>query len=125
MTEPVPRRITVTGPRTASVRRPAGQHRRQALDEQDVVGELLVRSLVRAQLRLAVRTAASLAVTLGALPLLFAAVPSSRTAHLLGLPLPWLLLGVLVYPLLLLTGWAYVRHAERNELEFTDLVGDG
>ena len=43
-------------------------------------------------------------------------------AHLLGLPLPWLLLGVLVYPAMLGLGWFYVRQAERNEHDFTDLV---
>ncbi len=125
MTELPPRRTVVTGPRHATVRRSGAQHRRQSLDEQDVVGELLVRSLVRAQLLLALRTGAVLALTLGALPLLFATVPVTRTAQLLGLPLPWLLLGVLVYPALLLAGWAYVLRSERNEQDFVDLVGDG
>ena len=125
MTEPPPKRVMVTGPRQTQVRRPAGHQRRQSLDEQDVVGELLVRSLVRAQLRLAIRTGLLLAATLGALPMVFATVPGSRTAQLLGLPLPWLLLGVVVYPALLLAGWSYVRRAERNEREFTELVGDG
>jgi hypothetical protein len=36
--------------------------------------------------------------------------------------LPWLLLGVLVYPAMLGLGWFYVRQAERNEHDFTDLV---
>ena len=47
----------------------------RALDEQDLVGELLVRSLVRAQLLLALRLLTVLAVLLGGLPLLFAARP--------------------------------------------------
>ena len=42
--------------------------------------------------------------------------------HVLGLPLGWLLLGVLVYPLLVLLGWVYVRRAERNERHFADLM---
>jgi hypothetical protein len=42
--------------------------------------------------------------------------------HLLGLPLPWLLLGVLVYPALVLAAWLYVRQAERNERDFSELV---
>lgn len=122
MTEPVPRRVVVTGPRTAAVRRVPP--RPQELDEPDGVGELLVRSLVRAQLRLALRTAGALALTLGALPLLFAFAPATRTVHVLGLPLPWLLLGVAVHPLLLVTGLAYVRRAERNEQQIVDLLGD-
>lgn len=123
MTEPVSRRTVVTGPRTAAVRRQA-LPRLAYLQEQDVVGELLVRSLVRAQLRLALRTGLVLALTLGLLPLLFALVPVTRRVDVLGLPLPWLLLGVLVYPALLLAGWSYVRVAERNERDFAELVGE-
>jgi len=37
-------------------------------------------------------------------------------------PLPWLLLGLLAYPLLVGLGWAYVRRAERNEQVFSELV---
>jgi len=117
-----PRRVVVTSPRTAAVRRPPGRSALRALDEQDLVGELLVRSLVRAQLFLALRLLAVLAVLLGGLPLLFALAPASRDVELLGLPLPWLLLGVLVYPVLVLAGWVYLRLAERNERDFTDLV---
>ena len=123
MTEgPPPRRVTVTSPRTTAARRPPGRAGLQALDEQDRVGELLVRSLVRAQLLLALRSLAVLAVVVGGLPLLFALVPTSREAVVLGLPLPWLALGVLVYPGLVLAGWLHLRRAERNEREFVDLV---
>ena len=64
-----------------------------------------------------------LALTVGALPLLFPLCPALREQRLLGVPLPWLLLGVLVYPCLLLLGWRYVRRAERNERDFAELVG--
>ena len=40
----------------------------------------------------------------------------------LGVNLPWLLLGVVSFPFLFAVGWAYVRLAERNEQDFTDLV---
>jgi hypothetical protein len=40
----------------------------------------------------------------------------------LDVPLPWWLLGVLVYPFLLALAWIYVRRAERNERDFRDLV---
>lgn len=117
-----PRRVTVTSPRTSAVRRPPGRSALRALDEQDLVGELLVRSLVRAQLTLALRMLAVLAVLLGGLPLLFALVPVTRDLQVLGLPLPWLALGVLVYPALLIGGGVYLRLAERNERDFTELV---
>lgn len=119
MTRP-PERVRVTAPR--AVRRPPGRPGLRALDEQDVVGDLLVRSLVRAQLGLALRLLAVVATTLGGLPLLFALVPQARTVRLLGLPLPWLLLGVLVYPALLAVGWAFVHLTERSERDFVELV---
>lgn len=122
MTPVPPRRVAVTGPRTAAVRRQSGDLRRRALDDQDLVGQLLIRSLVRTQLRLALRVGTAVFGTLGLLPLAFALVPWTRRAHLLGLPLPWLVLGVLVYPSLALVGRFYVRAAERNEQDFVELV---
>jgi hypothetical protein len=63
-----------------------------------------------------------LAVTVGSLPLVFYLAPGLAGVHVLGLPLSWLLLGVAVYPLLLLLGWRYVRQAERIEQDFADLM---
>ena len=117
-----PKRVVVTSPRTAAVRRPPGRAALRALDEQDLVGELLVRSLVRAQLLLALRLLTVLAVLLGGLPLLFAVVPATRDLVVLGLPLPWLVLGVLVYPALVVGGAVHLRLAERHERDFVDLV---
>ena len=37
------------------------------------------------------------------------------------LPLSWLLLGIAVYPLLIVLGWRYVLRAERNERDFADV----
>jgi hypothetical protein len=117
-----PKRVAVTSPRTAAVRRPPGRAALRALDEQDRVGELLVRSLVRAQLLLALRLLTGLAVLLGGLPLLFAVVPATRDLEVLGLPLPWLVLGVLVYPALVVGGAVHLRLAERHERDFVELV---
>jgi len=118
----VPRRVAVTSPRTRAVRRPPGRPALTALDEQDVVGDLLIRSLVRAQLVLGLRLAAVFAILLGGLPLLFAVAPQTRDAEVLGIALPWLVLGGAVYPALWAGGWLYVRLAERNERDFVDLV---
>ena len=82
-----------------------------------------MRSLLRSQLRLALSVLAATAVLLGGLPLLFALAPSVAHAHVLGVPLPWLLLGVLSYPMLWLAARYHVRHCERLEAEFTDAVG--
>jgi hypothetical protein len=121
--QPPPRkRVVVTSPRTAAARRPPERAVLRALDEQDRVGQLLVRSLVRAQLFLALKMLALLAVSLGGLPLVFALVPASRDAVVLGIPLPWLVLGGLVYPAFVVGGAVYLRLAERNERDFAELV---
>lgn len=77
----------------------------QEIDDQTAVGDVYMRSLIRTQLRLAVTVLAVLAVTFGSVPLLFYALPGSRTALVFGVPLPWVLLGALVYPALIALGW--------------------
>lgn len=94
----------------------------EEIDAQTALGEALVDSLVRAQLRLAIVIVLIVAATLGSLPLVFRFVPAVSDAHIAGIPLPWLLLGFLAYPLLLALGWYYVIHAERNEVAFIDLL---
>lgn len=83
-----------------------------------------MRSLLREQLRLAARVLGLLLVTVGMLPALFHLVPGLADTRLVGVPLPWLLLGFLVYPWLLVLGWRYVRRAEANERDFSELVGE-
>ncbi|MFG1607013.1 DUF485 domain-containing protein [Actinoplanes sp. NPDC049265] len=92
------------------------------LAEQTPVGEALVRGLVRAQLALALRMALVVVTGLGALPLLFAVAPAVGGVRVLGVNLPWLLLGVLSFPFLFAVGWVYVRWAERNEQDFTAVI---
>lgn len=118
-----PRRVRVTSPlmgapRHSAVRRPATVE----IDEQTAIGEVYMRSLLRSQLRLALSVLTATAVLLGGLPLLFAVAPAVADAHVLGIPLPWLLLGVVAYPLLWLACRYYVRQAERNEAEFADVL---
>ncbi|MEV4491311.1 hypothetical protein AB0K04_14465 [Micromonospora coxensis] len=95
---------------------------RTELAQQTRVGEALVRGLVRAQLSLALRLSLVVLVGLGGLPWLFAIAPAVGRVTVLGVNLPWLLLGVASFPFLIAVGWAYVRLAERNEQDFTDLV---
>ncbi|WP_219924316.1 hypothetical protein [Nocardioides campestrisoli] len=115
-----PERVRVTGPprRTGAARRPGTPD----IDAGTRVGDILMGSLVGEQRRLALGVLLVLALTVGALPLLFHLAPHLAEVRLLGVPIPWLLLGVLVYPLLLLLGWVYVRRAEANEADFADLV---
>jgi hypothetical protein len=119
---PARRRVTVTSSRTRAARRGPGGSAGRDIDEQTVVGEVLVRSLLHAQLRLALYAGVLTAILIGGLPLLFVLFPRLSDVHILGLPLPWLLLGAAVYPGVCLGGWAYIRAAERNEEDFAELV---
>jgi len=49
-------------------------------------------------------------------------VPATRELHIWLVPLPWLILGVLVYPVVTLGARYYVQHAEAIERDFADLV---
>lgn len=92
------------------------------LEEQTSVGEVLVRYLVRAQLRSALVVSGLLAVGLFSLPLLFYVVPSAGDAVLFGLRVPWLVLGVFPYPFMVLLGYWYSRAAARHERDFLHMV---
>ncbi|MER5700396.1 DUF485 domain-containing protein [Micromonospora sp. NPDC002296] len=105
-----------------SRREPDADRARAELTQQTRVGEALVRGLVRAQLALALRLSLVVLIGLGGLPLLFAIAPAVGRVTVFGVNLPWLLLGVASFPFLIAVGWAYVRLAERNEQDFTDLV---
>ncbi|WMX48303.1 hypothetical protein [Streptomyces roseicoloratus] len=80
-----------------------------------------VRRLIRRQLRAGLATGAALALLVGTLPLVFRYLPGTGLG-----PVPavvvWLVLGVAVYPLLLLLAGRYVRRAERNERDYTRAV---
>lgn len=92
------------------------------LEEQTSVGEALVRNLVRAQLRLAIGLGLLTAVVFGSLPLAFYLAPGFATASVFGIRLPWLLLGVLPFPVLFAIGLWYNRLAERHEKDFVNMV---
>jgi hypothetical protein len=105
-----------------AARRAPTDRTRADLAEQTPVGEALVKGLVRAQLALALRLSLVVVTGLGALPLLFAVAPAVGEAKVLGVNVPWLLLGVASFPFLVGVGWMYVRWAERNEQDFTAVI---
>ena len=80
-------------------------------------------SLIQSQLRLTLAVIGGTALILGSIPLLFWLVPPTRTFAILGVPLPWVILGVAVYPVVYVAARIYVRNAERIETEFTEFVG--
>lgn len=111
-------RVRVTGPD----RRFRPVARTHDIAQQTQLGDVYVRSLLRAQLSLALGVIAVLMLTVGALPMLFFSFPGLSEVDVAGVPLAWVVLGVLVYPWLVLLGWVYVRRAERNEQHFAELV---
>lgn len=120
----MPARVRVTSSRRTAVTAVHAQSRLLArdLDEQTELGDVYLEGLMRAQLRLALMVLALMVAALGGFPLLLTLVPSTRTMTLAGVPLPWLVLGVLVYPATWLLARGYVRQAERIEADFADIV---
>lgn len=116
-----PRRVRVTRTR----RHAPSDHPRTVREEiagESRLGTTYVSSLIRAQLHLTLGILAVGILTLGALPLIFALVPATRTATAFGLSLPWMVLGLLVYPCVVLIARWYTRTSERIEADFSDLV---
>ena len=120
MPEQPPQRVRVVLAGGARAPRPDAAARE--IEDRTAVGEVLVRGLIRTQLALAVRLSALVAVLFGIQPVLFAVAPGAARAEVGGIPLPWLLLGLLAYPAVFAIAWAYVRAAERNERRFAELV---
>ncbi|MDP3969988.1 MAG: hypothetical protein Q8Q02_17115 [Nocardioides sp.] len=114
-------RVRVTSPR-ATRRRAPRRTPAAEIDQQSALGDVYINSLLRAQLRLAGLVLLALALLVGSLPLVVIAFPALNEVIVLGMPLPWVVLGFAVYPVLALLGWVYVRTAERNEQAFTDVV---
>ncbi|KQX76353.1 hypothetical protein ASD10_01205 [Aeromicrobium sp. Root472D3] len=113
--------MRVTNPLTSA---PAHVRRsvRQEIDESTGIGEIYMQSLIRSQLRAAIAVALTLVLSIGALPLTFMAFDTVTEFRVLGVPAPWLILGVAVYPGLFGLGWVYIRQAERAERDFAELV---
>ena len=92
------------------------------LEEQTQVGSVLLAALMRRQLRLSLGVAGAFAVLLGSQPLIAWLWPRYSEVHVLGIPLPWVLLAVVAFPAMVLLGLFYVRRAEAIDEEFSELL---
>lgn len=134
---PVPRRVVVASPRTRAARSlpqteadetyagpytGPGWNIASDLDEQTELGAVFARTLIRAQLRVALFTGALVFLVVAALPLL-EFVPGGTRARLFGLPLPWLVLAAGIQPLWIFAARRQTRLAEAAEHDFARLVG--
>lgn len=95
---------------------------RVELAEQTSWGELLIKDLIKMQLRTGVLFAVCTLLLLGALPAVFHWSPTMANLRVIGLPIPWLLLGIAPFPLLLGVGLWYNQLVERNERDFVDMI---
>lgn len=116
-----PQRVRVTSSRRGATPMHARPVSRD-LDEQTELGDVYLDGLMRAQLRLSVAVLALTVVGLAALPVTLTLVPATRTITVLGLPFPWLVLGVAVYPAAWFLARWYTRQAERIEQDFAEVV---
>lgn len=118
---PYTARVRITNPLTT-----ASPHLRrsvaQEIDESTSIGEVYMRSLIRSQLRLALVVLFTLLLSVGVLPIVFVIFDSITTFRVVGVPLPWWILGLAVYPFLIALGFLYTRQADRAERDFAELV---
>jgi uncharacterized membrane protein (DUF485 family) len=94
----------------------------QEVAEQTSYGEIFLNDLIRRQRRLSLRLAAVFLALLVGLPLVNLAMPAIMGLTIVGLPLSWLMLAVLTYPLLWLLAVYFTIAARTIEDEFMDLV---
>lgn len=118
-----PRRVRITSPRSQARRRGPTRSLSKEIGEQTDLGEVYVASLMRAQLRLSLVVLGGVGVAVGVLPALVMLVPSLSELRVGPVPLPWVLVGAMLYPFLLLVARSYTRAAERVEHDFDELVG--
>ena len=83
---------------------------------------MYVRSLIRAQLRVAIVSAVSFAVLLAATTVALTYFSDIRMATVGDIPVVWLVLGAGVYPLVLVVAILFVRAADRNEKRYRSLA---
>lgn len=92
------------------------------VEDQTRVGEALVRRLMWVQLMLSLRLMLLTMAVLAVIPLAFLRAPLLGTVTILGVRLPWLLLGGAVYPFFAAIAWSYNRGAARHEYAFAEWV---
>jgi hypothetical protein len=111
----VPTRVSVTSPQTRLAL--AGRRTGAAAAPPHLAPAEAERArrLHRRQLRSAVGSLAMLAVLLLGLPLLLSALPELDGVRIAGIPVSWLAVAVLPYPLLVALARWQLRRAERAE----------
>jgi hypothetical protein len=117
---PPPPRRRITGPprraQVAGTRRPA-----DAAGASRDIGAIYLRSLIRAQLRLAVVCCVGFVLSLAGAAMIIATVPALHESYVFGVPWSWALQAYGMYPLILAFAVIYARGAGRNEQRYRSL----
>lgn len=92
------------------------------LEEQTSYGEQLVRDLIKAQLQAASRVTLLIIIVLLPIPALLYFLPQLNDVSVVGVRLPWLLLGVVPFPVMFLSAYWFNHRAESHERAFVDMV---
>ena len=92
------------------------------LNADNPYGAVLITGLIRAQLGLTVGFGALTIAIIGSLPIIAALFPGLVHDTIGGLPLPLVVLGGGIYPVLVALAWGYVHLAERLERRFAELL---
>lgn len=110
-----PARVRVQAPADAAVdlQVPSAEHSAE---------NFYVRQLIRSQLRLAVSVASGIIVLLVGITVLLSYWPQISQITLARIPLPWWILGLGVYPLILIAGVLYNISAVRNEKRYRSIA---
>lgn len=111
----IPARVRVTAPAGAALNLPKR-------GTPDPAAAFYVRSLIRSQLRLALSVALGFLLILIGLAVIVWLWPQIHEIRIATVPLSWLLLGVGVYPLILLSAALYNRAAARNEARYRSIA---
>ncbi|MPZ80782.1 MAG: hypothetical protein GEV28_10440 [Actinophytocola sp.] len=92
------------------------------LEEQTSYGEELVSQYIRTQFRTSIRFWIGTILLLAVIPAVFFLVPPLSEVSFAGVRLPWLVIGVLPFPLLFGAGYWYNLVVERQEKDFVAMV---
>lgn len=92
------------------------------LEEQTSYGEQLVRGLIKEQLQTALRVTLLIVLVFVPIPALLYFVPPLDDVTFAGVRLPWLLLGVMPFPLMFGAAYWFNHKAESHERAFVDMV---
>ncbi|KAA0974732.1 hypothetical protein FQ154_14610 [Paeniglutamicibacter gangotriensis] len=112
---PTGTRVRVSAPAGTILNLP----RRTAPDAADT---FYVHSLIRSQLRLAVSVALGFLLLLVGLAVMVFTWPQINDIRLATIPLPWWLLGVGVYPLIMVSALLFNKAAARNEAQYRSIA---